>query len=117
MVVVDRQPEKAADPLPTAVRVELRHPEHGLEAVGQEEVARRFRSELPPRLHLDLLDMPSPTRPLLDTGQVTPCLLNRQLHRELPPEQWWPEPVEGQDHNDRQDDADRTGNEDRDRLW
>jgi hypothetical protein len=48
---------------------------------------------------------------------MAPRPLNRQFDRELPPEQWWPEPVEGKDRDDRQGDAHRNGNESRDCLW
>jgi hypothetical protein len=54
---------------------------------------------------------------MLDAGQMAPCLLSGQFHREFPPEQRGPEPVEGNDREDRQDNGESTGNEGRDCLW
>src|SRR5262249_12982121 len=50
MIVMDRQPEEAADPFPVAVRVELAHRERGLDAVAQVKEARRVWAEFPRRL-------------------------------------------------------------------
>jgi hypothetical protein len=61
--------------------------------------------------------MLGPTRPLLDAGQMLPCLLQRQIHHELSLEHWWPEPVEGKNRDDRHDDSNRSGNEGHDCLW
>ncbi len=83
VIKMNRQPEEATDIFPIAVRVELGHRERGFEAVAQVEAGRRFWSELARRLHLYLLDVLGPARPLFDAGQVAPRLLKRQIDREV----------------------------------
>jgi hypothetical protein len=80
VVVVDRQPKEAANPLPIPIWVEFGHRKFRLDSIRQVDNTFRFWPEFASRFHFNSLDMSCPARPTFYLAKTLPRHLLRNLN-------------------------------------
>ena len=82
MIIMDGDPQEWPHPPPVTPLVEFGHSKSGSYAIGQSDIAFRVESHGTRRTQIDPANVASPARPLLDSDEVIPSLIQWHLNDE-----------------------------------